>query len=107
VGEEGLEPSCLTTYASETYAATSYATRPLIISYAPGGIRTPNNRFEACRDIHFTTGAVESVYQNLKYIEERIIMFGVTSGCRLMVGHVLAKDEVRVRFPVSAPMSLT
>ncbi len=25
---------------------------------APGGIRTPNNRFEACRDIHFTTGAV-------------------------------------------------
>ncbi len=24
---------------------------------APGEIRTPNNRFEACRDIHFTTGA--------------------------------------------------
>ena len=22
----------------------------------PGGIRTPNNRSEACRDIHFTTG---------------------------------------------------
>ncbi len=35
---------------------------------APGEIRTPNNRFEACRDIHFTTGAVNQtvalLYQN-------------------------------------------
>ena len=27
------------------------------VSCAPGGTRTPNNRFEACRDIHFTTSA--------------------------------------------------
>ena len=26
------------------------------VTGVPGGIRTPNNRFEACRDIHFTTG---------------------------------------------------
>ena len=34
---------------------------------APGGIRTPNNRFEACRDIRFTTGALLTLmifYQN-------------------------------------------
>ena len=54
-----MKPILVTCYwGFKSLTRVNKCTNSQALTSALGGIRTPNNRFEACRDIRFTTRAV-------------------------------------------------